>query len=94
MPSDDKKLTLVVGAGATLSDAVRRPVKSRPPLDRGFFKGVRAAGHSQLGSVLSYMRANYGIDPLQDVDDSLEGVLSVLYSDIYNPVGGTISGQY
>ena len=82
-----KKLTIVIGAGATLSDVMGRPLRSRPPLDKGFFKGVRAKGSPDLEVVLNYMRDNYDIDPVSDPDDSLEAVMSVLYSDIYNPLG-------
>ena len=85
----DRRITLIVGAGATLSDAATRPLKSRPPLDRGFFKGVKAAGYSELSSILKYMQSNYAINPLNDPDDTLEGILSILYSDVYSPVGGS-----
>lgn len=79
------RIAIIIGAGSTLSEAAGKSIKSRPPLDYGFFAGARAARSPELDRIRNYMRQSYAIDPIDPADDSLEGVLAVLYSDIYNP---------
>ena len=79
------RTTIVVGAGATLSDAMSRPIKSQPPLDKGFFRGAKSAGASGLQGVQSYLRMHYSLEPTDPDEDSLEKVMAVLYSDLNNP---------
>ena len=80
----EEKVVLVLGAGATLADGLRKPVKSQPPLDQGFFSNVLPAYGAELGPVSGYMREHYGARRLRDRPwDSLERVMAVLYTDIF-----------
>ena len=83
--TDMSHITILVGAGATVSDAMNRSIKHRPPLDRGFFRAASSAKTSGLAPVREYMASQYGIDPTKGEHDSLESVMATLYSDIYNP---------
>ena len=77
-------VVLIVGAGATLSDALRKPRKLRPPLDRGFFQGVDLS--NRLGrSVTDYFLNTYAIELTSRGDERLEEVMSILFSDIQSP---------
>ena len=80
-------VVVVVGAGATLSDAGRKAIRDRPPLDRGFFRGSKTAGLRELDLVRTYMLDHYAVDPTSPENDSLETVMGVVYCDIYNPAG-------
>lgn len=78
------RVVVVVGAGATLSDALNRPLSKRPPLDRGFFRGANLSSDAGR-SVTKYLRANYDVDLTTKGDDRLEEVMAVLFSDIQSP---------
>jgi hypothetical protein len=80
-----KKVTIVVGAGSTLSDAANKPLRQRPPLDRGFFKASGELGFLEKFSILGYLKQNYDIDPTSSEHDSLERIMAVVYADINNP---------
>lgn len=82
----DEKITIVAGAGCTLSDATTKPKKSQPPLDNGFFRSLQLSGltsTSDYRTVQEYLREHYSIDPLTVEDDSLEQIMAILYSDIH-----------
>jgi hypothetical protein len=80
-----KKITIVVGAGSTLSDAVSKPLRKRPPLDYGFFKSCGELGILEEHSILGYLKRNYDIDPTSSEHDSLERIMAIVYADINNP---------
>jgi hypothetical protein len=79
------KIVFILGAGATLSDVATRPLKERPPLDRGFFKIAKAAHPTLAGTVASYMNDVYEYDIYATDDDSLERVMGQIYTDTFNP---------
>lgn len=74
-----KKVTILVGAGSTLSDATSKSLRKRPPLDRGFFKSC-----GDLGILKGYLERNYDIDPTSPEHDSLERIMAIVYADINN----------
>ncbi len=80
-----KKVTILVGAGSTLSDATSKPLRKRPPLDRGFFKSCGDLGFLEKFSIEGYLKRNYEIDPTSPEHDSLERIMAIVYADINNP---------
>jgi hypothetical protein len=80
------KTVLIVGAGSTLSDAVSKPLKRRPPLDRGFFTACGKLDLSERIAIVRYLRQNYDIDPASEEHDSLERIMAIIYADISNPL--------
>lgn len=80
-----KKIVLVVGAGATLSDATFSSLKHKPPLDYGFFAGASKTYPKDTRPIVSFFKKTYGIDLLKSDHDSLEQALALLYSDISGP---------
>lgn len=81
----EKKVTIIVGAGSTLCDAVTRPLRKRPPLDSGFFKSCGELGILEDFMILGYLKRNYDIDPTTEEHDSLERIMAIVYADINNP---------
>lgn len=79
----EDRVVIIVGAGATLADGLRKPVKSQPPLDRGFFSNVLPAYGAELAPVSRYMREHYGAGLRDPGRDSLERVMAVLYTDVF-----------
>lgn len=79
------KAVLLIGAGATLSDAPHVALWKRPPLDKGFFRGAQAAKAEHFDPVREYMKTHYSVDPLNPRHDALEAVMATIYSDIYSP---------
>jgi len=81
-----KRTVLLLGAGASVADVATRPQKSRPPLDALFFRISAAADPESWRAykVAEYMRQTYGIDIFAPEHDSLEGIMSRLYPDIFN----------
>lgn len=79
----EEKVVLILGAGATLADALCRPKKRHPPLDRGFFSHVLQAHGTELSPVSQYMRDNYGASLVDPGRDSLERVMAILYTDVF-----------
>lgn len=79
------KVVIIVGAGSTLSDAINKPLKKRPPLDYGFFSQCKKLGHRELYRIESYLKKNYDIDPTNSEFDSLEQIMAIIYADINNP---------
>jgi hypothetical protein len=80
------KYVLLLGAGASVADVATRSLRSRPPLDSGFFRLSRSADPTdpKTATVRQYFDSNYGIDIVDPALDSLEGVMSRLYPDLYN----------
>ena len=46
------KTVIIVGAGATLSDAMGKSLSKKPPLDSGFFSACEKFGYSELPGIL------------------------------------------
>ena len=80
------KFVLLLGAGASVADVATRPLKSRPPLDRGFFRISFSArpNDPRATAVQRYVAENYGVDVTDPVFDSVEGVMARLYPDLFN----------
>lgn len=78
---------LVLGAGATLAEALRQRgangKQPLPPLDRGFFRAVSGIGvrRTDLDTVADYLDREHGIDCLSSRWDSMESVLIRIVSD-------------
>jgi len=79
----EEKVTLILGAGATLADGLRKPIKNQPPLDHGFFKNVLQSHGNELAAVTKYMRDYYDATLTDPAWDSLEHVMAVLYTDLF-----------
>ena len=82
----DEQIVLVVGAGGTVADAMNRPFRRRPPLDRGFFKNTIRTHGGQLKPVTDYLRNHYDVDATYEREDSLERVMAKLYTDVYGGI--------
>jgi hypothetical protein len=80
------RTVLLLGAGASVADVATRPKKSRPPLDHGFFRVSATAQPAPwlAYNVREYMQDTYGIDIFTTQHDSLEGVMSRLYPDLFS----------
>ena len=79
------KHLIILGAGATLSDAEKKPLNRRPPLDRGFFTGVEILRYTEFDTVQRYLEETYTYDIIEPGMDSLEAVMGIIYADINNP---------
>jgi len=81
-----RKTVLLLGAGASIADVATKPMKSRPPLDRGFFSTASATlpSDGRVRTVRKYVADAYGIDILAVQHDSLEGVMGRIYPDLFN----------
>lgn len=80
------EVVILLGAGATLADALSRPQRDQPPLDRGFFRGLRRAGQNTVTDVQTvrvYLRDHYSQDLFEQETDSFEQILAIVYADIY-----------
>jgi len=80
-----KKVVLVVGAGATVADVASRSKRSRPPLDKGFFSIARSTDKTITGRIASYIKGIYGMDIYDAGNDSLEKIMAIIYTDIFDP---------
>lgn len=76
------KYLIVVGAGATRSDAGRTPEKNSPPLDKFFFKWSK--NYPELSTISDYLNKTYDIDIFDSSRDSLETIMAIIYADIHN----------
>jgi hypothetical protein len=79
------KYLLILGAGATLSDAENASKKKKPPLDRGFFSSTEKLSYPEFKTVNKYITDTYIYAPVDEERDSLEGVMATIYADINNP---------
>lgn len=79
-----ENVVIVVGAGSTYSDGAHRPVALRPPLNMGFFRDCQKDIESSdlLNSVRKPLMDLYGVDPLVESNDNLEGILVKVHSDM------------
>ncbi len=80
-----QKICLIIGAGCTVADATQRSPKNRPPLDKEFFSIAQKTNPRLVDEIKSYIKVNYGSDILIPEDDSLEGVMATIYTDIFHP---------
>ena len=62
-----------------------RPVKKKPPLDRGFFRDAGKVEAALTKPVSNYMDQAHGIDIMSGDEDSLERVMAAVYPDLFNP---------
>ena len=85
-----ERVVLVIGAGGSVADCMRRHPTKRPPLDRGFFGTSLRMHGAQLRPVTDYLREHYGVHLKEARHDSLEQVMAVLYTDIY---GGSVEEE-
>ena len=81
----NKSVVIVVGAGSTYSDGENDSrTYMRPPVDRGFFR--ESNKDPSVAKILGGVRASlmdfYDMDPLEENNDSLEGVLVKVYADM------------
>jgi len=79
------KVVILLGAGATVADVATRPRKDRPPLDRRFFAEALLSRPADVAAVARYVRNTYEIDILSEEYDRLEGVMGLIYTDLFNP---------
>lgn len=79
------KTVIVVGAGSTLSDGSSKPLRTKPPLDKGFFSVCDRLNSSGYRKIERYLTENYEISPSDQFHDSLERVMAIIYADINNP---------
>ena len=84
----DKKLALLLGAGATVADVSSKTKKDEPPLDKRFFK-LAGPQQGEAKSVVEYMKVEYGINIRDTKYDSFEDVMVRVYTDISNARLGT-----
>lgn len=82
MKSEDR-VVVILGAGATLADGLRKPQTGQPPLDRGFFSNVLPQYGVVLTPVVKYMQEHYGAGLRDPGRDSLERVMAILYTDVF-----------
>lgn len=82
-----RTVVLILGAGSTVADVATRSAKKRPPLDKGFFSIARS--YAEVGRIAAYFRDIYKEDIRTPANDSLEGIMARLYTDIYDPGIGT-----
>ena len=80
-----KKTVLIVGAGASLAEAIpSHPKRSlTPPLDATFFELCRQAGYQGQPSVRKYMDAEFGIDPFTG-GYGMEEIFNYIYTDAFS----------
>lgn len=79
------KFLIIVGAGSTFSDALSVPTSKRPPLDSGFFSATKSLDHPDITPIEDYFKFVYDVNIKDNQQDSLEGVMAMLYADIHNP---------
>ena len=87
IPSNNKKLVLILGVGGRYSDwANRKNIENRPPLDKDFFVGLapNRFDDTRFFRVAGYLDEVYGITIGEPENDSVEKTLAILYTDIFN----------
>ena len=91
------KVAILVGAGATLAEALsRRHARDRlPPLDTTFFELCRRARFGVRAPVRGYMTLRYGLDPFQG-SFRMEEVFNYIYSDAFSgsPPAGCLDAYW
>jgi len=81
-----KNLVLILGAGATFSDAANKSKTSAPPLDKDFFSNCRSNYSKSTELINKYFLKNYHRNIFSPKYDSLEGVMSTIYTDLFDPI--------
>lgn len=83
------KTVLLVGAGATLAEALpSQPSRvSVPPLDGTFLELCRLLNLEGIATLSAYMADRYGIDPF-DGTWRMEEIFNFVYSDAHTPGSG------
>lgn len=81
-------IVFVLGAGASVADVATSSLRTRPPLDAGFFQvSSRLDGaDARLVIIRDYFRTIYGIEICGTEHDSVESVMSSLYPDMFNSI--------
>jgi NAD-dependent SIR2 family protein deacetylase len=79
----EDRVVVILGAGATLADGLRKPRASQPPLDQGFFSNVLPQYRVVLAPIAKYMQEHYGAGLCDPGRDSLERVMAILYTDVF-----------
>ncbi len=80
-----RNISLIIGAGCTVSDVSTRPKIWQPPLDKGFFSIANTTNSAQVNTIVSYITETYGLNILQRENDSLEKVMTMIYTDVFDP---------
>lgn len=81
-----RKIVLLLGAGATVADVSNRFQKNRPPVDKGFFRIARSVETGMVFPIAGYLKKVYGIDIYDIEHDSLEKIMAMLFTDLFNPI--------
>lgn len=72
---------MLVGAGATLAEALPSRPRLRPPLDATFFDLASRARLAGREVMKAYMEEHFGIDPFRGY--TMESVFNYVYSDVF-----------
>jgi len=72
----NKKVIIILGAGATVADVTSRSQIKKPPLDKHFFSIAIKAKHRELDGIKQYMKEVYDINIQSDEHDSLEKIMA------------------
>lgn len=80
-----QKVCLIIGAGSTIADVSARPRKSQPPLDKKFFSIANTTNPEEVKRIALYVKETYRLDILQRENDSLEKVMAMIYTDVFDP---------
>lgn len=79
------KLVFIIGAGATYGDSMASSESKRPPLDRRFFLNAKVGHRGATDRIARFFQKHLQYDIYAEGHDRLEGIMSMLYSDIYHP---------
>ena len=88
-----RRVVLIIGAGSTVADVAKRSLTKRPPLDKKFFRIAAKRNKSKTDLIVSYIKENYGLSILKSEHDSLEEVMAMIYTDIFDPVLGNKASE-
>lgn len=80
-----RKVVFIIGAGSTVADVTTRSRKWLPPLDKGFFSIANSTNHKEVNAIVSYTKEVYDMDIVNPESDSLEKIMAMLYTDIFDP---------
>lgn len=82
---NNQKVVLILGAGSTFAEVEKQSKIHQPPLDKKFFSQAKSIGYKDVYKIISYIKDNYHSDVIKTDDDSLEKIMTILYSDIFDP---------
>lgn len=74
-----------MGAGATYSEAPQNSLINSPPLDKNFFSICKIKYPKDTNSIQEYFLKNYHKNIYSIQHDSLESVMSTIYTDVFDP---------